>query len=145
MDRQEGKAMKHKYIVQLTDDQRQQLEKLSLRDSSCSRNPAGTNLAQVRQQQSAGPNWSYTRISETLDVSEVTIASARRACVTNWSRGSVAPQEAPSRVPSPPGWRRGSSPDCFGLQSTAGRPCALDAPAVTTEGHRIELCGDRFP
>jgi transposase len=67
--------MKTKYIVELTDEQREYLEKIS----STGTNPARQiKRAQILLKSDQKINWSYRQISEAFDVSEMTIAKVRK-------------------------------------------------------------------
>jgi transposase len=71
----EGSPMNTKYLVKLSDEQRQQLEKLT-----------SSGIVPVRQMKRAlillksdlQTNWSYEQIAEAFDVSAVTIAKVRK-------------------------------------------------------------------
>jgi Spy/CpxP family protein refolding chaperone len=68
--------MNTKYIVELTEEQRQNLEKIT---SSGARPAREIKRAQILLKSDRRRKWSYERISAALDVSEVTIAKVRKA------------------------------------------------------------------
>ena len=70
--------MNTKYLVELSEEQRQHLEKLT----SSGKAPARQmKRAQILLKSDLRANWSYERIAEAFDVSAVTIAKVRKACV----------------------------------------------------------------
>jgi transposase len=70
--------MNTKYLVELSDEQRQHLEKLT----SSGKVPARQmKRAQILLKSDLLTNWSYEQISEAFDVSAVTIAKARKTFV----------------------------------------------------------------
>jgi Homeodomain-like domain len=74
----EGSPMNTKYLVELSDEQRQQLEKIT----SSGTNPARQiKRAQILLKSDSKANWSYEQISEAFDVSAVTIAKVRKVFV----------------------------------------------------------------
>lgn len=68
--------MNTKYIVKLTDEQRQDLEKIT---SSGAHPAREIKRAQILLKSDQREKWSYEQIAAALDVSEVTIAKVRRA------------------------------------------------------------------
>ena len=67
--------MRTKYVVELNNEQRAHLEKIS----STGTNPARQiKRAQILLKSDQKTNWSYKRISEAYDVSEMTIAKVRK-------------------------------------------------------------------
>jgi hypothetical protein len=74
----EGSPMNTKYLVVLSEEQRQHLEKLS----SSGKVPARQmKRAQILLKSDVQANWSYERMMEAFDVSAVTIAAVRRTFV----------------------------------------------------------------
>lgn len=70
--------MKTKYLVVLSDEQRQHLEKLT----SSGKVPARQmKRAQILLKSDVQANWSYEQIMEAFDVSAVTVAKVRKAFV----------------------------------------------------------------
>ena len=70
--------MNTKYLVDLSDEQRQHLEKLT----SSGKCPARQiKRAQILLKSDLQVNWSYEQIAEAFDVSAVTIAKVRKAFV----------------------------------------------------------------
>ena len=67
--------MKKKYIVELNNEQRKQLEKISSTGSYPARQ---IKRAEILLKSDQKINWSYKQISEAFDVSEVTIAKVRK-------------------------------------------------------------------
>ena len=70
--------MNLKYLVELSDEQRQQLEKLT---SSGRYTARQIRRAQILLKSDPKVNWSYEQIAEAFDVSAVTIAKVRKAFV----------------------------------------------------------------
>jgi hypothetical protein len=74
----EGSAMKTKYPVVLSDEQRQHLEKIT----SSGKAPARQmKRAQILLKSDVQVNWSYEQIMEAFDVSAVTVAKVRKTFV----------------------------------------------------------------
>jgi len=70
--------MNTKYLVELSEEQRQHLEKLT----SSGKAPARQmKRAQILLKSDLQANWSYEQIAEAFDVSAVTIAKVRKTCV----------------------------------------------------------------
>jgi transposase len=67
--------MNTKYLVELSQEQRQQLEKLT---SSGKVSARQMKRAQILLKSDLQANWSYEQIAEAFDVSAVTIAKVRR-------------------------------------------------------------------
>jgi len=67
--------MKKKYIVELNNEQRKQLEKISSTGSYPARQ---IKRAEILLKSDQKINWSYKQISEAFDVSDVTIAKVRK-------------------------------------------------------------------
>ena len=70
--------MNLKYLVELSDEQRQHLEKLT---SSGRYTARQIRRAQILLKSDPKVNWSYEQIAEAFDVSAVTIAKVRKAFV----------------------------------------------------------------
>lgn len=70
--------MNTKYIVELTDEQRQYLEKLTSSGICSARQMKRAHILLKSDQSIA---WSYEQIAEAFDVSDVTIAKVRKAFV----------------------------------------------------------------
>lgn len=68
--------MKTKYIIELSDQQREYLEKLSSSGTYPSRQ---IKRAQILLKSDQKTKWSYEQISEAFDVSAVTIAKVRKS------------------------------------------------------------------
>jgi len=68
--------MNTKYIVELTDEQRQHLEKLTSSGRASARQ---MKRAHILLKSDQNTNWSYEQIAEAFDVSHVTIAKVRKA------------------------------------------------------------------
>lgn len=70
--------MNTKYIVELTDEQRQYLEKLTSSGTCSARQMKRAHILLKSDQSIA---WSYEQIAEAFDVSDVTISKVRKAFV----------------------------------------------------------------
>jgi transposase len=70
--------MNTKYKVELNEEQRQRLEKLTSSGSCSARQ---MKRAQILLKSDQKINWSYEQITEAFDVSDVTIAKVRKAFV----------------------------------------------------------------
>lgn len=70
--------MNTKYLVDLTDEQRQHLEKLTSSGRCSARQ---MKRAHILLKSDRNTNWSYEQIAEAFDVSDVTIAKVRKAFV----------------------------------------------------------------
>jgi transposase len=67
-----------KYLVKLTDEQKQHLEKLIASGTSPARMLTRARILLKSEQSETGPNWSYEKIAEALDVSEMLIRDVRK-------------------------------------------------------------------
>jgi hypothetical protein len=74
----EGNPMNTKYLVVLSEEQRQHLDKLT---SSGKVSARQMKRAQILLKSDVQTNWPYEQIMEAFDVSAVTIAAVRRAFV----------------------------------------------------------------
>ncbi len=72
--------MNTKYIIELTEEQRQNLEKIT---SSGAHPAREIKRAQILLKSDRREKWSYKQISAALDVSAVTIAKVRKAFVAH--------------------------------------------------------------
>ena len=70
--------MNTKYVVELTEEQRQHLEKITASGTCTARQMKRVHIL-LKSDQSA--HWSYEQIAEAFDVSDVTIAKVRKAFV----------------------------------------------------------------
>jgi transposase len=70
--------MNRKYIVKLTDEQRQHLEKLIASGTSPARMQTRARILLKSDSSEQGPNWSYGKMVEALDVSEMLIRDVRK-------------------------------------------------------------------
>lgn len=70
--------MNQKYIVKLTDEQKQHLEKLITSGTSPARMLTRARILLKSDQSKNGPNWSYEKIVEAFDVSEMLIRDVRK-------------------------------------------------------------------
>jgi len=77
----EGSPMNTKYLIELSDEQRQQLEKIT---SSGTNRARQIKRAQILLKSDSKANWSYEQISEAFDISAVTIAKVRKAFCGTW-------------------------------------------------------------
>jgi len=67
-----------KYEIKLTDEERQQLQKLISSGTASARELTRARILLKSDSSEGGPNWSYQAIGEAFEVSEVTIAQVRR-------------------------------------------------------------------
>jgi len=70
--------MNQKYVVKLTDEQKQHLEKLITSGTSPARMLTRARILLKSDQSENGPNWSYEKIVEAFDVSEMLIRDVRK-------------------------------------------------------------------
>lgn len=70
--------MKRKYVVELTDEQRQYLENLITSGISPARKQTRARILLKSDSSEKGPNWSYQKIVEAFDVSEMLIRDVRK-------------------------------------------------------------------
>jgi len=70
--------MNRKYVVKLTDEQRQHLEKIITSGMSPARMQTRARILLKSDSSEKGPNWSYEKIVESLDVSEMLIRDVRK-------------------------------------------------------------------
>lgn len=70
--------MYYKYVVKLTDEQKQHLEKLIASGTSPARRLTRARILLKSDQSENGPNWSYEKIAAAFDVSEMLIRDVRK-------------------------------------------------------------------
>lgn len=70
--------MKRKYVVELTDEQRQYLENLITSGISPARMQTRARILLKSDSSEKGPNWSYQKMVEAFDVSEMLIRDVRK-------------------------------------------------------------------
>jgi transposase len=70
--------MNQKYVVKLTDEQIKHLEKLITSGTSPARMLTRARILLKSDQSENGPNWSYEKIAEAFDVSEMLIRDVRK-------------------------------------------------------------------
>ena len=70
--------MNQKYIVSLSDEQRQQLEKLISSGTSPARLVTRARILLKSDRAQNGPKWSYAQIVRAFDVSEMLISDVRK-------------------------------------------------------------------
>jgi transposase len=70
--------MNQKYVVKLADEQKQHLEKLITSGTSPARMLTRARILLKSDQSENGPNWSYEKIAEAFDVSEMLIRDVRK-------------------------------------------------------------------
>lgn len=70
--------MNQKYVVKLADEQKQHLEKLITSGTSPVRMLTRARILLKSDQSENGPNWSYEKIAEAFDVSEMLIRDVRK-------------------------------------------------------------------
>jgi hypothetical protein len=83
--------MKTKYTIELNDEQREHLEKISSTGINSARQ---IKRAQILLKSDRKTNWSYKQISEAFDVSEMTIAVVRKIFIEQGLEVGTAAQEA---------------------------------------------------
>jgi hypothetical protein len=76
-----AKDMKRTYIVTLTEEERQHLEKITSSGTLPARTLKRAQILLKSDNGPKGPNWTYERVRETLDVTQVTIAHVRKSYV----------------------------------------------------------------
>jgi len=70
--------MKLKYALALTDEERQHLEKLISSGTAPARMITRARILLKSDQSEQGPHWTYEKIAEAFDVSEMLISDVRR-------------------------------------------------------------------
>ena len=70
--------MNQKYVVQLTDSERNQLKQIISSGTAPARKVRRAHILLKSDSSAAGANWTYKAICEAFDVSESTIAEVRR-------------------------------------------------------------------
>jgi ribosomal protein L17 len=73
-----GRTIYIKYTVNLTDEQKQHLEKLITSGTSPARMLTRARILLKSDQSENGPNWSYEKIVDAFDVSEMLIRDVRK-------------------------------------------------------------------
>ncbi len=79
--------MNRKYVVKLTDEQRQYLEKIITSGTSSARMQTRARILLKSDSSENGPKWSYEKIVEAFDVSEMLIRDVRKRF---WEQGFEA-------------------------------------------------------
>jgi len=81
--------MRLKYALQVTDEQRQYLEKLISSGTSPARMVTRARILLKSDQSENGPHWSYEKIARALDVSEMLIRDVRRRFVSGGLEAAI--------------------------------------------------------
>jgi transposase len=89
--------MNSKYIVKLTVEERQHLEKLVSSGEGSARSLMHARILLKSDRSEQGANWSYAQIRDALDVTEVTISKVRRAYAEQGLEAAVN-RKKPDRV-----------------------------------------------
>ncbi len=71
--------MNRKYIVELSDAEREQLEKLIAAGSERARTLTRARILLKTDSSAAGARWTYAQICEAFDVTQVTVSKVRKA------------------------------------------------------------------
>jgi len=89
--------MKRKYPVQLTEEQRAYLEKLISSGIAPARLLRRARILLKSDSSPGGPNWSYAKMREAFDVSDVTIAAVHKAFGQGGLEGALH-RKKPDRI-----------------------------------------------
>lgn len=73
--------MNKKYIVELTDEERQHLEKLTSSGITPARRVARAHILLKSDSSASGPKWKYEEICEAFNVTPVTVMNVRKSFV----------------------------------------------------------------
>jgi hypothetical protein len=126
--------MNRKYIVQLSDEERAQLQQMIASGTASARKIRRAQILLKSDSSPKGPNWSYQAICEAFDVSETTITTVRKA----YCEGGL--EAALNRKPSVREYRRR-------LDGEAEAHLIALACSQPPEGHvrwTLRLLRDRF-
>jgi Homeodomain-like domain len=81
--------MKQKYLVMLTENERDQLKEIISAGTTSARKIRRAQILLKSDCSDVGPDWTYQTISEAFDVSQVTICEVRRAFVENGLEAAI--------------------------------------------------------
>jgi transposase len=126
--------MNRKYIVQLSDEERAQLQQMIASGTASARKIRRAQILLKSDSSPKGANWSYQAICEAFDVSETTITTVRKA----YCEGGL--EAALNRKPSVRAYRRR-------LDGEAEAHLIALACSQPPEGHvrwTLRLLRDRF-
>ncbi len=76
-----ARAMNQRYFIELTDEERQHLEKLTSSGIAPARSVTRAYILLKSDSSAAGPNWKYEQICAAFNVSPVTVMNVRRSSV----------------------------------------------------------------
>lgn len=79
--------MNRKYTVQLSDEDRAQLQKIISSGEAPARKIRRAHILLKSDSSPGGPNWTYQAICDAFDVSEPTVTAVRKAyCQGDWKQ-----------------------------------------------------------
>jgi hypothetical protein len=76
-----ARAMNQKYIIELTDEERQHLEKLTSSGIAPARSVTRAHILLKSDRSAAGPKWTYEQICAAFNVTPVTVLNVRKCFV----------------------------------------------------------------
>ncbi len=107
--------MKKKYIVTLTEAERQMLQAMLSRGKAAARKLMHARILLKADASPGGPGWSDDAIAEGLEVGRATVERVRRGVCGRRSGGGVGASQAPPPIRAGVGWRRRSASGGLGL------------------------------
>ena len=81
--------MNQKYIIELTDEERQHLEKLTSSGIAPARSVARAHILLKSDSSAAGPKWTYEQICAAFNISPITILNVRKSFVEKGLQGTL--------------------------------------------------------
>ncbi len=83
--------MNQRYFIELTDEERQHLEKLTSSGIAPARSVTRAHILLKSDSSAAGPNWKYEQICAAFNVSPVTVMNVRKSSLKKgWRQPSPA-------------------------------------------------------
>ena len=136
--------MNKKYIVRLTEQEREQLNALLRKGTSAAYKIKHANI--LLKADVDGAAWSDEEIATAFSVHPRTVAGIRGALRGARPRGSSQPQKAGASIPAAALRRRGGgTPHRLALLGAPARTCPVDVAAVGRYRGRVGDCGVDVP
>lgn len=125
-------ALKDKYVVRLTPEQRQHLEQLVSTGSHAAATLSHARLL-LKADMAHGAGWPAQQIAEALEVSGPTVARIRQCFGQRGLKGALPPPAAHWTAVAQAGWCPRGAADRASLQPTAAGAGALDLETASRQ------------
>ena len=130
---------KKRYVVELSADERKQLEELIRKGKSPAKKQLKARILLRADESLLGPNWNDPKISEALGTYPMMCARVRQQFAQGGIEFGVEPQATRDTARSTHlRWRERGPAHRLGLFATSRRPREMDAALVGKQSRRIE-------